>query len=109
MEKTDRIKFLTDLTEQEPNDPFAWYALCLESEAEPAAHFKNWLELLNRFPDYLPLYYQSGKAAARAKLMEEAVILWQKGVKLATLQNDRHTLAELNSAIQNALLEDDTD
>lgn len=107
MQKIERIQFLTELTIQEPADPFAWYALCLESELEPNEHYFQWLDLLQKFPNYLPIYYQTGMTASKLNKTEEAIKVWKQGIELAKAQNDRHTLAELNSAIQNALLEED--
>jgi hypothetical protein len=38
---------------------------------------------------------------------ENAIRIWKHGLALAMQQNNRHTLAELRSAIQNAMFDEE--
>ena len=108
MTKTERIKFLGNLIAEDPEDPFAHYALCLENEFESGRQqILAWEAILAKFPEYLPSYYQAGLAYQNEKDKENAIRIWKHGLALAMQQNNRHTLAELRSAIQNAMFDEE--
>ncbi len=109
MDKAARIEYLKSLMEEDPQDPFAPYALCLEQAGPPEEKAANWLALTEKFPQYLPAYYHAGMAIKESGGHQKALMIWKKGVELAELQGDRHAAAELRSAIQNALVEEDED
>lgn len=93
---------------ESPEDPFAHYALILEkADGLPDSGLSLWMELEKKFPDYLPLYYQSGQAALKMAQSGLAVELWKKGLKLARLQNNQHAASELQSAIMNSLMDNE--
>jgi tetratricopeptide (TPR) repeat protein len=103
---TGRIQQLLRFLEEDPDDPFTRYALALEylkTEPEKAAELFH--SLINRHPDYLPAYYMAAKLLAVLDKREEALILLDKGVALATRLNDHATLRELKEARQ--LMEND--
>ena len=53
-----RLEQLLAFLEEDPNDPFHWYAIGNEyrrEEPEKALHY--WRELQHRFPEYLPTYF----------------------------------------------------
>ena len=103
----DRILQLEKLLEEDASDPFLYYALCLEfSKISNERSESLWLELISRFPDYLPSYYQAGLTLVEIRKRDEAIQLWKKGITLAELQNDRHALTELKSILQNTLLDE---
>jgi tetratricopeptide (TPR) repeat protein len=107
MDKADRIKYLENLIQEEPDDPFGYYALCLEWEGSPASKAEKWEQMLIRFPEYLPSYYQAGEALKQAGQKDKALEVWKKGIELAGFQGDLHALAELKSALQNAMIDED--
>jgi hypothetical protein len=109
MDKADRIEFLKNLMAEDPDDPFAPYALCLESEGNPAEKASKWLDFMAKFPLYLPAFYQTGLALKQSGQVPEALDVWKKGIELALTKSDTHAAAEIRSALQNALLEDDDD
>ncbi|HRH34382.1 MAG TPA: hypothetical protein PKY12_04955 [Catalimonadaceae bacterium] len=107
MQKSDRIQFLENLKLELPDDPFAWYALQLEKVGDsPETGLSGWQEIVEKFPEYLPIYYQIGKAYLSHNQPEKAIELFSAGIALAEKQQDHHTLAELKSARMNALLDD---
>jgi len=108
LDKPQRIAYLKEIILESPDNPFGYYALCLECESENQAdNTKSWLDLLERFPLYLPSYYMAGKAFYELGQKEKAITIWQKGLLLAKEQGNNHTIAELKSAIQNALVDED--
>jgi hypothetical protein len=109
MDKAERIAYLQSLVAESPEDPFPQYALCLESEKAGLEKALEWEKLLLVFPSYLPSFFQAGQAFYEASQKDKAVEIWKSGLELALQQSNYHTLAELKSAIQNALVEDEDD
>lgn len=107
MEKHERIQFLENLRKETPDDPFVWYALLLELGPEMSdSGIERWKEMMAKFPEYLPLYYQFGKALVAENQIQAAVDVFSLGIELAQKLNDGHALSELKSARMNALLEE---
>jgi tetratricopeptide (TPR) repeat protein len=102
----NRIEMLSRSIKENPNDPFYPYALALEyKEQSTQKCFQLLKKVYEKFPDYLPLYFQYAEVLIdldEAKLAEE---IYQKGIKLATENKDLKTLAELKNAYQNFLFE----
>jgi hypothetical protein len=108
MDKIQRLKILKEMIAESPDEPFGYYALLLENEFEnPEEILKSWTDLLSKFPDYLPSYYMAGKSFLEHGQKEEAISIWKKGLILAISQGNKHTKTELQSAIQNALIDED--
>lgn len=97
MQQEERIKLLEEMIEKEPNDPFLVYAAALEYEkiGEEQKQLKYFDLLLNKFPDYLPVYYQYAKIYEAKGKIGKAIELLRKGKKIAQDQNDRKTLGEI--------------
>jgi tetratricopeptide (TPR) repeat protein len=96
-----RIDQLKQFLQDEPNDEFSRYALALEymnagNDTEAMHHFKM---LAENHPDYLATYYQMGKVLERQGKNSEAVLIYEKGKDVAIKLGNRHTLNELNSAL----------
>lgn len=101
-----RIELLKKYIEEEPNEPFNHYALANEYLAKDARKALNlFLEVLEKFPDYLPTYYQAAKLLEEFELEEKALNIYTAGIELAKIQGNHKTLNELNSAYQNLLFE----
>ncbi|HEX2786826.1 MAG TPA: tetratricopeptide repeat protein [Ignavibacteria bacterium] len=97
----NRINTLTKILESEPNDSFSRYALGLEyvslndyDEAQKEFNF-----ILRNDPQYLPVYYQLGKVLESTGDSDKALKIYQQGLYVASSQNDLHTKAELQDAI----------
>ena len=107
MNRTERIQALEELIAEDPNDPFSHYGLVLELAKDDSDFgMQRWLELIDRFSDYLPAYQLAGQACKDNSASEEAIKIWRQGLELAQFQTDFHARKELMSSIQNAMIED---
>ena len=87
----------------DPHDPFLPYAIAQEHTAaglweEAIAQFAA---LVERFPEYLPTYYQYSVALVKTDRLPLAIEILQRGLGLARRYKDFKTAAEIE-----ALLED---
>jgi len=97
----DRLSQMLQFLEQDPNDSFARYAVALEyaSRKHHGEAIATLLELRQRDPQYVALYYQLGGLYAQAEQIANAEEAYRTGITVALLQNDRHTAAELEAAL----------
>ncbi|MCE7934852.1 MAG: hypothetical protein DYG96_09695 [Chlorobi bacterium CHB2] len=97
----DRLSQMLQFLEQDPNDSFARYAVALEyaSRKQSGEAIAMLVELRQRDPGYVALYYQLGGLYASAERMEEAEEAYRTGIAVAIRSNDRHTAAELEAAL----------
>ena len=103
-----RITLLKKYIEEDPNDPFNYYAIATEMVGQKPEMAKEYFELLLRqHPDYLPTYYHAAQLWADEEEYERAEEIYKKGIALATEQENHKTLRELNTAYQNLLFEMD--
>ncbi len=101
-----RIKLLRKYIQEEPNEPFNYHALANEYIVDDAREALNlFQEVLKKFPDYLPTYYQAAKLLENFELDEEALEVYQTGIELAKIQGNHKALNELNAAYQNLTFE----
>ena len=97
---SNRIAQLQQFQHDDPNDPFPIYGLALEYLKQDSKESEKYFdELLRRFPDYLPTYYHAAKLKAESNKTEEAIAIYEFGVKLASKLGDNSTLRELKSAL----------
>ncbi len=87
----------------DPHDPFLPYAIAQEHTAaglweEAIPEFAT---LIDRFPDYLPTYYQYSIALVKTDRLPLAIDILQRGLGLARRYKDSKTAGEIE-----ALLED---
>lgn len=95
----NRLAFLLQFFEEDPNDPFNAYALAMEyqqSDVTKAAHYFQLL--LEKHPDYLPTYYHAAALFAELEYLEQAELVYQKGMQLALSQQNTKTYQELQRA-----------
>lgn len=103
---SDRLKHLQKFTEDDPGDPFNWYALALEYlHSDPAEAMKLFDKLLLEFEDYLPSYYMSATQWAYQGNIEKAAGVFRKGIRVAERQRDTRTASELRSGLEEILFE----
>jgi Tfp pilus assembly protein PilF len=104
-----RIKQLEDFLKKEPQDSFLNYALAIEyigiDETEKARQI--FLELLERDPDYTATYYHLGKIYQNEKDVDRAEQIYKDGIAITRLKKEQHKLAELQTALNNMLFDDD--
>lgn len=100
-----RIDSLKEMLETDPQDSFARYALGLEymsgNEAEQARDIFEELRTLD--PAYAATYYQLGKVYEMLGEEEHARRIYEKGIYVASSQNDAHTKSELEQALNELL------
>jgi tetratricopeptide (TPR) repeat protein len=101
-----RLEQLQQMLEQEPNDEFLQYAIAIEYFS--SQNFEKALsclkDIIHNKPNYLAVYYQTGKCYEELKQFEEAKSIYAKGIDVAQKQNKTKTLNELKEAL--FLLED---
>lgn len=102
---TTRLETLRKMLEAEPNDSFTRYALGLEyvSLNETDAAQEVFEELRTLDPNYVAVYYQLGKVYERQGDEMTARKIYEKGLYVATSQNDMHTKDELQQAMDDLL------
>lgn len=98
----NRIEQLKTFLEASPNDAFLHHALALEwlkagDETQAEQHFR---QNLNEQPQYIATYYHLGKLLERTMHSEEALHLYEQGMKLAKAAGDNHTYNELQAAYE---------
>ncbi|MGF7216093.1 Tfp pilus assembly protein PilF [Spirosoma lacussanchae] len=104
----ERIQQLIRFVQEEPGEPFNVYALAMEymnSQPEQARVYFD--QLLSDHPDYLPTYYHVAALYAELDERDKAAELYQKGIRLAEVQNNQKALQELQRARQ--AFDDDDD
>jgi tetratricopeptide (TPR) repeat protein len=106
MSRLDQLNaFLND----SPNDPFVHYAIAQEyrkMQDLTLAHSK-YIELVENYPNYVATYYHLGKLQIELAKKEDAMVTFDKGIQIAKLLKDQHTLSELQSARLELLYDED--
>jgi tetratricopeptide (TPR) repeat protein len=103
-----RMEMLNKLILQMPNDPFLHYGLALEyfNMFDFQKSIELFEEIIQKFPYYVPTYYQYAQAYEKLKDVEKAKEMYRKGIITASKENDIHALAELRSALNELEFED---
>lgn len=103
---SDRLQQLRKFAEDEPGDPFNWYALALEyMHSDPGQAMMLLDKLLAEFEDYLPAYYIAATHKVDQGHINTAADILRKGIKLARRQKDSRTASELGSVLDDILFE----
>jgi len=92
-----------------PNDAFLNYALAIEylgiNETDSAKSI--FFKLMNDYPDYSATYYHYGKQILKEGNAEMAKDIFERGIKIATKNKELHAAAELRSALNELLYDED--
>lgn len=97
-----RIDLLRQFIENEPDNPFNRYALAMEFYEKNPTHACELLSRLSQTePTYLPTYFKLAHLYWDEEDWNKAAITFEKGIALATKQEDQKALRELTSAFQN--------
>ena len=104
----DRLEQLAEFLEKEPNDPFLQYAMAIEyiGKDNKAKGKEILLHLKEKHPNYTALYYHLGKLYQQEGDSETAEKIYREGIVLTMKSKEQHTLAELQSALNNMLFEE---
>jgi hypothetical protein len=99
-----RLALLQQFFDEDPTDPFSGYALAMEYiNTDASLSEKYLLELLENHPDYLPTYYQAATLLADSQSQEFIEAIYEKGLQLATAQNNSKIYQELQRAYRGYL------
>ncbi|RAI93986.1 tetratricopeptide repeat protein [Algoriphagus yeomjeoni] len=110
MSNLDRITLLKQFTEEEPENPFNWYALAIEHrESDPKEAHSLFMKLLSEHPTYLATYFPAAHLYAEMGDLEQSKVIFEDGISLAREQKNMKALQELQNAYQNFLFENDLD
>jgi Tfp pilus assembly protein PilF len=110
MSNLSRIELLQSFAEQEPENPFNWYALALEyQKSSPEKASTLFYKLLNEHKSYLPTYYHAAIFFAEHGELDLAKSVYEKGIHLAESEKQLNTLRELKNSYKNFLFENDFD
>lgn len=100
----NRLEQLRQFIHDDPNDPFNYYALALEyAKSDVETAITQFRDLMLKYPDYLPAYYQAGNLFEAMGNREQAVAVLEKGIALAKQQQQYKTLRELQSVLDELL------
>ena len=106
--KQERIKKLQEFLQADPNDPFVLYALANEyAEESPEKSLDYYEQLMRDHPNYVATYYQAAHVLIEVGREEKAEEVFKTGILVCQQQGEQHTLAELQSAYNEFLFDDD--
>ena len=101
---SQRLEQLEQFLEEDPKDPFNWYALALEYlKTDQLKASELFTKILNEFPTYIPTYYQAGMLAMELNEEQRARDIFEKGITYANLQRDQKSANELRGALDDLL------
>lgn len=95
-------KQLEELIKSDPDDVFLQYALakaCL-SEGDTASGIRQFQDVVGRYPDYVPAYFQQGQALADCGRIDEARTIISRGIEVARKTGDRHAEREMTEFLE---------
>lgn len=101
-----RLNQLNEMLAENENDPFIHYAIGMELTLESIDKgIEKLQQLADLFPDYLPTYYQLATLLYEDEQYETALTFIDKGILLATAQQNEKTRHELNQLRVNVSFE----
>jgi len=105
--KNDRKKTLLAFLADDPDDSFVRFALAKEYEKEGTLKkaLDTYMELKDRDPDYLGLYYHMAALQIQLNQVTKAIDTYDTGIALAKKQADFHALSELHTARTNLTID----
>jgi len=96
---TSRLEKLLGFIENEPDDPFLKYALATEylrlNETDKALWYYE--DLIKNNPDYTGTYYHLGKLYETLGRRQDAIIIYETGMKITKEKRDNHAFSELQA------------
>lgn len=102
--QAERLKILHSLLEEEPEEPFNWYALAMEYiRVNQEKAFELLQEVVRRFPSYLASYYQLASLQLTMELYSDAKDTAEEGIRLAIDLQNTKAQKELKALLQQIL------
>lgn len=98
---TNRLEVLKQMVAQDPKNTFARYGLAMELAS--GGHLQQAVEeyrtLLELDENYAAAYFHGGQALEKLGDVEQARVLYEKGIEITTRKGDGHTRAEIEAAL----------
>ena len=102
--QSSRLDKLLEFLKNEPEDEFLQYALATEylrlNETDKALQYYE--NLVNKHPDYVGTYYHLGKLYEALNRKDDAIAIYQTGMKITREKKDNHAYSELQAAYNSA-------
>ena len=97
----DRLAALRDFVAKSPDDPFPRYGLAMElaNQGQLDEACQVFQELLDRKPDYVPVYLMYGNTLARVGKIERAGEVYRTGAEVSLRRGDTHAHGEILAAL----------
>lgn len=104
-----RLEQVLKLLESEPDDAFLNHALAMEYLAvgEEEKAISAMAHLIKHHPEHTGTYYHLGFAYLRKGERDRAIEVWEEGITRCKELRKQHHLAELQSAYNELLFEED--
>lgn len=103
-----RIKQLFSFLEEDPDDPFTLYAIATEyNTSDPLKALEYYEKLLREHEDYVGTYYHAAHLYSQLGNSHKARETFEKGLKVASQQNNRLAHRELQNAYNTFLDEEE--
>ncbi|HEY0246263.1 MAG TPA: tetratricopeptide repeat protein [Mucilaginibacter sp.] len=100
-----RLDKLLAFIKNEPEDEFLKYALATEylrlNETDKALTYYE--DLINNHPNYTGTYYHLGKLYEALGRKEDAIAVYETGMKITKEKRDNHAFAELQAVYREAI------
>jgi len=94
-----RLELLKDFYKDDPNDPFNIYALANEyKDSSPKLALRYFELLVENHPNYVATYYHLAHLYIVLKNDDLAKKTFEKGIEIATKNNEALALRELRNA-----------
>ena len=104
----ERVKKLEKFLKEDPDDPFIIYALAIEWINSDLMKSKTYFdELLSKHPSYVGTYYHAARVYLALDNKSRAMEIYEGGITIATKANNNHALAELQTAYNQILYDED--
>ncbi|BAU54412.1 tetratricopeptide repeat protein [Mucilaginibacter gotjawali] len=107
--QTNRLEKLLEFIKNEPEDPFLKYALATEylrlNETDKALAFYE--DLVKNHAGYTGTYYHLGKLYEALGRKQEAISIYETGMKITREKNDNHAFSELRAVYDELMDFDD--
>jgi tetratricopeptide (TPR) repeat protein len=106
-----RLDKLLEFIKNEPEDEFLKYALATEylrlNQTDKALQYYE--DLVNNHPTYAGTYYHLGKLYEALNRKEDAIAIYETGMRITKEKRDNHAFSELQAVYREAIGYDDDD
>lgn len=100
-EAMDKIAFLSDILQQNPQDAFARYGLAMEhvNQGQTETALAEFTRLLELHPDYTAGYFMSAQTLLKIGRTDDAIKRLKGGIESALRTGNHHALSEMQALL----------